>query len=160
MRSPGVRDAIDRHAATARKGMTGEEFLAKCDEVLSLGVPLEKIAAYVQPMYAKWGIGTGKSRSVVIDASVRDVLLRVLCSFARHGQTLRDVQQAEDGCALEATLPSDLWSFEGDLLVTVTRRGSQTHVEAATRIKGQIFDWGKSARCLDTLFEDLRRPPV
>lgn len=156
MRLPGVRLMIARHAATARKGMSGEAFLAKCDEVLSLGVPLEKIATFVVPMYASWGIGTGKAVAFDVHAPVREVLLRVLCSLAQNGQTLRDVKQAADGCALTAILPSDIWSFEGEMLVTVTRQGAMTHVDAATKIKGQLFDWGKSSRVLEALTKDVR----
>ena len=65
--------------------------------------------------------------------------------------------QAADGCLLEAALPSDLFSLEGDLLVSVRRVRELAEVDATTRIGGQMFDWGKSNRCLDQLFDDLAR---
>jgi hypothetical protein len=70
---------------------------------------------------------------------------------------LRSVTQAEDGCLLEAVLPSDLFALEGDLLVSVRRSGGLAEVRASARIGGQIFDWGKINRCLDQLFDDLAR---
>jgi hypothetical protein len=137
--------------------MTGEQFLALADKLVPLGVPLEGLVAVAQPLYARLGIKTGKERADQVPAPVGQVIVRALCSLARHGQTLRGVTQAADGCLLEATLPSDLFSLEGTLLVSVRRSGSQTAVSGATQIGGQLFDWGKSNRCLDQLFMDLAR---
>ncbi len=58
----------------------------------------------------------------------------------------------------EAKLPSDLWALEGQVVVTVERAGPGTRVEAATKIPGQLYDWGKSTRCLAKLFADLHAP--
>jgi hypothetical protein len=35
------------------------------------------------------------------------------------------------------------------------RQGRATRVEAQTDIPGQMFDWGKSVRCLEALLGDL-----
>jgi hypothetical protein len=113
-----------------------------------------------QPIYASLGVATGKEQTQVIDSPVGRVLVRVLCSLARRGQTLRGVRQATDGCFFEAVLPSDIRSFEGDVLVTVRRREWKTEVTAATRIKGQLFDWGKSRRSLEEFFADLQLDPA
>jgi len=155
LRAPAVRDAIQAHARRARQGLTGEQFLAIADKLIPLGVSLELVASIVQPLYASWGIGMSRRRAERIAAPVGCVLLRVLCSLAARGQKLRAVEQAADGCHIEASLPSDLWSMEGDLLVTVRKDAQATEVEAATKINGQYFDWGKSSRCLAALFADL-----
>jgi hypothetical protein len=155
VRVPQVRLAIEAHARTARKGISGEQFLALCEKTLPGGAPLELLASVVQPIYASWGIGTGKQRSATFEAPIGRMLLHVLCSLARHGQVVRQVQQASDGCLIEAALPSDLWSLEGDLLISVQKQLAGTQIQAATKIKGQLFDWGKSTRCLDRLFADL-----
>jgi hypothetical protein len=157
LKFPGVRETIDRHAQQATKRMTGEQFLKLADKLVPLGVPLEGVAAVVQPLYARMGIKTGKQRTHHVQAPVGRVIVRALCSLARRGQPLRGVTQAVDGCLLEAALPSDLFSLEGDLLVSVRRTGSQAEVCGATRIRGQLYDWGKSNRCLDQLFTDLAR---
>jgi len=157
LRYPGVREMIERHARRAKQRVTGEQFLSLADNIIPLGVPLEKLAAIAMPIYARLGIKTGKERSQQVPAPAGRVLVRVLCSLARNGQTVRGVTQANDGCLIEASLPSDLFSLEGDLLVSVERHGSQANVRGATCIRGQIFDWGKSNRCLDKLFADLTR---
>lgn len=157
LRFPGVRETIACHARQSTKRMTGEQFLKLADKFVPLGVPLEELAALAQPLYARLGIKTGKQRAHHVQAPVARVIVRALCSLARHGQSLRGVTQAVDGCLFEATLPSDLFSLQGDLHVSVRRNGSQSEVCAATRISGQLYDWGKSTRCLDRLFTDLAR---
>lgn len=83
--------------------------------------------------------------------------MATLCSLAKRGHPLDEVHQFEDGCLLRSTLPSDIWSFKGTLFVGIQHHGSETTVEATTRIEGQWFDWGKSTRCLRRLFQDMRR---
>jgi hypothetical protein len=155
LKFPGVRDTIERHARQAPKRMSGEQFLALADKLVPLGVPLEGLVSLAQPFYERMGIKTGKERARQVGAPVAKVIVRALCSLARHGQTLRGVTQAADGCLLEASLPSDLFSLEGKLVVSVRRDGPQAEVCGATHIPGQLYDWGKSNRCLNALFTDL-----
>ncbi len=56
---------------------------------------------------------------------------------------------------MTAELPSDLFALEGDLVIGVVRQSNGTRVDAHTDIRGQIYDWGKSTRCLAQLFEEL-----
>jgi hypothetical protein len=159
MRIPEVREKVARAGASVRRSMSGEDFLAVFDKVMSMDVPLEKLALIAQPLGERLGLKTGKERSELIGKPPGQTLVAALCSLARHGQTLRRVEQSVDSCLLEAALPSDLWSFEGDLYVAVRRHGDDSRAEAATKIQGQLFDWGKSRGCLDALFADLRGSP-
>ena len=154
-----VRDIVSRHAAMANKRLSGEEFLAFSDKVIPLGLSLEKLGAVVQPIYAELGVKAGKEYSETL-SSPPGTVVSALCSLARHGQILQQVRQFEDGCLLEATIPSDMWSFEGSLYITVRKAGTGTRVDGATKIKGQLFDWGKSKRCLETLFVDIKATPA
>lgn len=159
LKVPEVRTQIERHKGMAKQGITGEQVLALYDKVVSSPIPLEKVAGLIQPFYAKLGINTGKQRVVRIDAPVGRVMVRALCSLARHNQAVRKVSQGTDGCFFEAVLPSDVLALEGDLLVTVRRQGRGAEVTAATKIAGQWFDFGKSNRCLDKLVNDLQVDP-
>lgn len=160
IRIPEVRDVVGRHAAMARKSLSGEDVLGLFDKVLPLGVSLEKLGAVAQPIYAQLGMKTGKERSESLPGSPGTVIVSALCSLARHDQALQQVRQLEDGCLLEASLPSDIWSWQGTLYVGIRKDGSGTRVDGATSIKGQLFDWGKSKRCLEALFADLRATPA
>jgi hypothetical protein len=158
LRFPGVREKIERHARQAPKRLSGEKFLQIADKVLPTPVPLEGLAAVVQPLYARLGIKTGKERIEAVSAPVGKAIVQTLCSLARNGQTVRSVTQANDGCLFEAVLPSDMFAMEGSLVVSVRRIGlQQAEVRGVTSIAGQLFDWGKSGRCLDQLFRDLER---
>jgi hypothetical protein len=164
LRIPAVRDAISRAAAQSKKSMTGEEFLDMYGKALGklaglpITLPMSSLAHFAQDTYAKLGIKTGKSRTELITKPTGAVLVSILCSLAHNGRTLRGVHQLTDGCILVAALPSDLFALEGDLIITVAHTQHGTQVEARTEIKGQLFDWGKSARCLDALFAELVTP--
>ena len=161
-RSPEARELVARYAAQARRRTSGEEFLKAFDKPFAalVGVPISPIAAIAQPLHARLGVKTGKERVVTIDRPPRETFLALLCSLARNGQLVRALHRATDGCVVEAVLPSDLWSFEGTILVTLRQADPGTEVRASTVIKGQIFDWGKSNACLDTLLADVRSIPV
>ncbi|MFO0880393.1 MAG: hypothetical protein U0840_23860 [Gemmataceae bacterium] len=154
-----VRERIARYGRQAQKGLTGEQFLELCDKVLGpcleMPVSMAKVAKIVMPVYARMGIQTGKTQSEIVEAPIGEVLVSVLCSLARFGREVRRVQQGEDGCVVEASLPSDLWSFEGELVVAVRRHRDGARVDAATKIPGQLYDWGKSKQALEQLFDDL-----
>jgi hypothetical protein len=158
---PEVRDRIARSAAQSKKSMTGEEFLDIYGNALGklaglpLSLPMTRIAHFAQSTYTKWGVKTGKSRSEFIARPAGEVLVAVLCSLARSGRTLRGAHQLADGCILVAALLSDVFALEGDLIITVAQCQTGTQVEARTEIRGQLFDWGKSTRCLDALFAEL-----
>jgi hypothetical protein len=156
---PAVRDRIARAAALSKKRMTGEEILdlyAKAlDKLTGVPLPMSTLAGFAQSAYAKMGVKTGKSRSAAFAVSPGEMLTRVLCDHAKNGRTLREVQQLSDGCIVKAALPSDLFALEGDLVVAVVRQGRGTRVDAHTDIPGQMFDWGKSTRCLEGLLGEL-----
>lgn len=156
-----VRDRIARAAAQAKKSMTGEQFLDMYGNALGklaglpVALPMSSLAQFAQGTYAKLGVKTGKSRSEQLPQPVGTIMVSILCALARAGRVLRGAQQLSDGCILVAALPSDILALEGDLIITVRRASGGAHVEARTEIKGQLFDWGKSTRCLDALFTEL-----
>ena len=156
LRIPEVRSLVDQHARLATKHVSSEEFLAIADKIVPLGVSLGTVASIVRPIFTQLGLKTGKERSASVPRPTGKVIVTALCSLAHHGQILRQVRQLEDGCLLEASLPSDLWSFEGALHVSLRRDGNATRVDAATEIPGQMYDWGKSRRALDELFDNLQ----
>jgi hypothetical protein len=119
-------------------------------------VSLSTVASIAVPIYVRLGVRTGKQRSELIGRPTGKVLVAALCSLARYGRSLKQVHQGEDGCVLEAVLPSDMWSWEGELIISIRRDRGGSQVEAATKIPGQLYDWGKSKQCLNQLFEDLK----
>lgn len=156
---PEVRDRLAKCRGRATKSMTGEEWLGLYDKAFNPipGVSLKTVASVVAPIYAKLGVRTGKTRAEDLHQPIGSTIVDVLCALAESGLPLNEVHQGETGCVIEASLPSDLLSFEGRLVITVERTTSGTRVEAATNIPGQWFDWGKSSRCLESLFGRLHQ---
>jgi hypothetical protein len=152
-----VRDRL-ADVPECSKSISGEEWLELYDQAFKplSGVSAKTVAALAAPLYARMGIKTGKTRSDLLAEPPGEVMLEVLCALARNGLPLVKVHQGESGCVFEAKLPSDLWALEGRMVVTVERSGTQTKVEAATNIPGQLFDWGKSTRYLEKLFAEFR----
>jgi len=155
-----VRDLVSRHAAMAKKGQSAEEFLAECDKLIPQVISTEKVGMTFNQMWASLGVKTGQERSEDLPNPPGMVITSALCSLARNGQSLRQVRQFEDGCLLEAELPSDFRSFAGVIYVSVRKNGTATHIDGAILIKGQMLDWGKSKNCLEVLFADLMATPV
>jgi hypothetical protein len=155
---PEVRERIAQHAAKAKKRFTGEDFLAVCDKVfapMSGGVPLALIAKIAQPIAERLGLKTGKTRSERMVERPGTVIVAVLCSLAQNAQQIREATSATNGCTITASIPSDMWSLNGDLVVTVRAEGKITVVESGLTIPGQMYDWGKCNRVLDRLFDEL-----
>jgi hypothetical protein len=158
IRVPEVRERIARHAARAKKRLSGEQFLEICDKLvspLSGGVSLAAIAALTQPLTERLGIKTGKTRSDRFQQPSGTMLTAVLCSLAQNGQELHHVEHSSNGCVILAGMPSDMWSLAGELVVAVRPESAATLIEAAATVKGQYYDWGKSRRALDQLFSDI-----
>jgi len=156
VRVEAVRQAIAAHAAKARKGISGEAFLSLFDKIIASPISLETVASVAQPIYASCGMRTGKERVEHIGEPIGRVIARTLCSLAKNAQDFQHAQQDDCGCMLTAQLPSSICSLKGDLTITLLRLDAGTSVAAATNIPGQLYDWGKSRRCLDQLFADLR----
>jgi hypothetical protein len=155
---PEVRERVAAHAAAARAAVTGEQFLELADKALAPlmgGVSLSTVTALAAPIYARLGIRTGKTRDEVLSRPTGAVLGDLLCFLAASGYAIKRVQQGDDGCVMECTLPSDWRSFAGELVVTVERAGDATAVRAATVIPSQLYDWGKSNKILERLFSSL-----
>lgn len=163
LRYPEVLTSIERAAAECRTWLTGEQFLKLTEKAFEplMGVSLGTVNAIALPIARRLNLQTGKSRNEFIAAPLGQTIVAALCSLARHGRKLTQVHQAEDGCVLEAELPPDLRaSTTGELLITIRRAANHTHVEAVTKIPGQLFDWGKSSQCLNQLFAELVQPAM
>jgi hypothetical protein len=156
-----VRNLVARYSAQHTGGVSAEAILKLHDQFAPMlgGIKIESLANVVVPLFRQWGIGTGKSRKESIEAPAGHVLAGAICSLAYRGRKLQAVNQAQDGVMLVATLPSDAWSWEGTIAVGITNWHSCTDVEVTTKIGGQMFDWGKSTRCVEQVFADIRRFP-
>ena len=158
MSHPDVRDRVAKAAGRAGPGITAETVMKVYDKFVAKavgGIEISDLSAVVVPLLVRFGVQTGKHRSETIEAPPGRTIVAVLCSLAARGRAVKEVHQATDGCAIEAVLPSDVWSWEGTLLVTIVAEGDWSRLDAQTKIGGQMYDWGKSTKCLEQLIEDV-----
>jgi hypothetical protein len=154
---PEVRGRIASYATKAKKTLSGEDFLAACDKILSpfSGVSYTLIAKIAQPLAERLGFKSMKTRSERMIERPGIVIVALLCSLAENNQQVREAIKEPNGCTITAALPSDIWSLKTDLVVSVRAESQFTIVEACVTIPGQKYDWGKCNRVLDHLFDDL-----
>ena len=152
---PEVRDRVAAAGRLYSKRMSGEELLDTFDKLVPIGVSMKQLVTIAQPIYSRLGMNTTKSSSKRLNMPPGRVLVGVLCAMAKGGCEFQEIEQYEDGCTLRATIPSSIYSFAGELRVTVRKESTATFIEANTKIPGQKFDWGKSRRLLDNLFENI-----
>ncbi|MFT3880297.1 MAG: hypothetical protein QM703_11625 [Gemmatales bacterium] len=158
---PHVRKKLAELANDSTKGISAEDFLSLCDSAFKPMGPISmtKIAPMLQSMYGKMGVNTGKQRKELIQHPVGVVLFNVLCTLASQGHKIKEVSQGEDGCIIQAIIPSSIWTMEGKLMITVTKLPQGTQLEAATKITGQYYDWGVSNKLLDSLYQSAKMVP-
>jgi hypothetical protein len=156
---PEVHDRIAAATAQASAPMSAKDFLATAEKALapvySSSVPTESVMQFVQPIYERIGIQTGKARTEQFPWPAGRVIVAVLCSLARHASPIGAVRQGRDGVVIDATLPSSALALKTTLVVTVTRKPQGTSVEVAAASKGQLYDWGRSKRTIQTVFDDI-----
>ena len=71
-----------------------------------------------------------------------------------HGRTPRADEQR--GIMLRQQEREDALAMANPVVVVIGDPADiRTDVAAATKIPGQLFDWGKSNQCLKELFDDL-----
>ncbi|AGA28442.1 zinc ribbon domain-containing protein [Singulisphaera acidiphila] len=156
---PEVQALLKDAAKQSGSRVSGEQLIKFYDKHLAkfnYGIAVGDVASIAAPLLTRLGIKTGKTRSEVVSAPIGHATVATLCSLTALGLEMKEVEQASDGCVIEAAIPPDLLVYQGTLVVTLTDLGDRSQVDAATKIGGQYFDWGKSSRLLDRLFTDIR----
>ena len=81
----------------------------------------------------------------------------MLCSLASRSQPLEDITEATNGCVIRSKMLSSIWSWEGDLIITLEAKEEGTLMSAAITVPGQLSDMGQSKRVLKALVEDVMK---
>jgi hypothetical protein len=154
---PRCQEILKWAAAEADTQMSGEEFLASAAKVVAIPLPLGAIGAIGAGLsrgYAALGVRTGKTQTHIVDDQPYGyVLLAVLAFLAASAMPIVDVADNNDQALIQAILPSNPLSWKGRIIVALRADGQRVHVEAVTKIPGQLYDWGRSKRTLAKLFQ-------
>lgn len=153
--SPEPRERIAAAGRGANQGVTGDDLLAVFDAVSPIGISLGKLTNAILPIYDKLGIKTDRQSQAVFDAAPGRVLLATMCTLAEKSLTIVDVRQDTHECALTAEIPSGLITNRGKLHAVITVHEQYVQVSLATTISGQWYDFGKSKRLIDDMFQSI-----
>lgn len=154
--SPEPRERILAAGRRASKGVTGDDLLAVFDAVSPIGFSLGKFTNAILPIYDKLGIKTDRESQAIFDAPPGRVMLAALCTLAAKSLAIADVCQDPGKCSLSAEIPSGLITNRGKLHVLISVHDLYVRVSLATTISGQWYDFGKSKRLIDEMFEAIQ----
>jgi hypothetical protein len=157
LQSPDVRRLIEHYAKQAPSNRSAEDFLKLADHAVKpfTKVSFATIAQIIVPIYQQLGIKTGKSYSNTFAISIQDMIIKILCSLAKNGYPLQSVERASNGLLFLARLNSDMWTWGGDIVITLENQDSKTSVSIDVKIKGQLYDWGKSKSIIEKISTDI-----
>lgn len=154
---PEIRNLISRYAGESSKKSSAKDFLGMVDIVFApiSEFSLEKMSDIIVPIFQKIGIATGKSETRNYKQSIQQLIVKSLCSLAKNGYPLESCQKATNGTVLTATIPSDMWTWGGNIVISIEVQNSFCKIDIATKIKGQMYDWGKSKKLIQRFFIDV-----
>lgn len=157
MKHPEVRKLIAKYADQASEKMSAKEFLQLVDLLFIplAGLSTEKISSKIVPLYKSLGISTGKTASRVFTQSIQESVVKSLCSLAKRGYPLESLDGASDGVILVAKIPSDMWTWGGKVVISIREEESVSEINIATKIGGQLYDWGKSKKLIEGFILDM-----
>ena len=155
--NPTVQGIIKRYLAQSKKSISADVFLKRIDTIFSplTGLSLKEVVDVALPIYKKLGIKTGKSKTVSYTDLIQKVLLKILCSLAKNNYPLIEAKEALNGMVLIAEIPSDMKTFGGEVIISLKENEAEVEVGIDAKIKGQLFDWGKSKSVIKNIHKDI-----
>lgn len=155
--NPEVQEIIKHYVAQSKKSASADVILKRIDTLFSplTGLSLKEVADVVLPVYKKLGVKTGKSKTVYYTDVIQKTLLKTLCALVKNNYPLIEVKEAFNGIILIAEIPSDMKTFGGEVIVSLKENEAEVEVGIDAKIKGQLFDWGKSKSVVKNIHKDI-----
>ena len=158
---PDTRARIVRVTGATPQGMTADQFFEIAKPIMAAagapGVPLKAIKDIAVPMYARMGLKTNQELTQGFRNTFGETLAATLCSLASRSQPVVDIAEAGDGCIINSKMASSMWSWEGNMIITLERQPEGTMLKGTVTVPGQAFDWGRSKRVLQDLIDDVQK---
>jgi hypothetical protein len=161
--NPAVRFRIEQASQSSSRPMSGEEFLKRYSAIVSVIPGLHALGAATlvgglvgQKMGQALGIRVKRAASMSYPEPIGQVTAALLCVLVRKGYPIQRIVQGEDGSFMEAALPSNWQSWKGTIACTVVSRAAGTEIQIGTVIRGQALDWGRSAKIVSVILDEVR----
>lgn len=153
---PEVRQHLSAVRPRGMRGLSGEDLLSVFDAISPIGFSLGKLTSAVLPIYDKLGIKTQHQSEAEFQVPAGRLMLAALSSLACKSLTIDAVEQGANQCLLISKIPSGLITNRGQLSILLERSNTAVRVVMSTTLSAQLYDWGKSKRLQQELFELLR----
>jgi hypothetical protein len=141
-----VRFRIEQATQSSSRPMSFEQFVTKSSGVM-WAIPGMHVAALFplaalagRQMWKALGVHVERAKSMTYHQAIGQVTVSVLCALARSGYPIQRTVQRDDGCILEAKLPSTWKYWGGTIACTVRSRFGGTEVKIVITIPGQLGD--------------------
>lgn len=148
-----VRQHLSAVQPSGLRGVSGDDLLKVFDAVSPIGFSLGKLSSAVLPIYDKLGIKTQHQSEAKFHTPAGRLMLAALSSLAHKSLTIDAVEQGTNQCLLISKIPSGLITNRGQLSILLERQGPAVRVVMSTTLSAQLYDWGKSKRLQQELFE-------
>lgn len=163
LNDPDVRFRIEQAVQASSKPMSAEQFLQASSVVIG-SIPGMRMVGFATFSGGLVGLEMGKALGVRVKRAaskcypqpIGRVTVALLCVLARSGYPVQRIVQGKDGCFLEAILPSNWQTWKGTIACTVIVRPPETEIEIGTIIPGQALDWGRSAKVISAILDEVR----
>lgn len=162
MGHPEVRAQVEKVTGANPKGMSGERFYEIARPIMMItgagpAPPLKFIKDYSLPLTAKLGMKTGSEMSQGFRNTFGETFAAVLCSLASRSQPVEEITEATNGCVIRSKMLSSIWSWEGEMIITLETRDEGTLLTGVITVPGQLSDMGQSKRVLQALLDDVMK---
>jgi hypothetical protein len=162
MGHPEVRARIEAVTGANPKGISAEQFYKYARPVMMItgagpAPPLQMIKDISLPISAKLGMKTSRDVTQGFRNTFGETLAAVLCSLASRSQPVEHITDAANGCIIRSKMLSSIWSWEGDLIITLEAQEAGTLLKGGITVPGQLSDMGQSKRVLNMLIEDVMK---
>ena len=154
---PEVRKEISKYANESKKRLSSQKFLELVDLTFAplVGLSTKSLSEIIVPLYHKLGINTGKSAKRNFNQIIQEVIVKSLCSLAKNGYPLKSCELAANGIVLTAEIPSSMWTWGGNIVISIEEITPFSEITIVTKIKGQLYDWGKSKKVIKKILSDI-----
>jgi hypothetical protein len=153
---PRCQEIIASYANQAKSEfLSADEFLNIAQSVMPVSIPMEALGKVSSKLGAAIGIKTTKARQMYLPHNFGYVLLWTICALAKHCIKIQSVSETHRYSTIEAVLPSSMWAWQGTIRLAIVAENTNTKLIAETEVPGQLYDWGKSKRTIETLLSEI-----
>lgn len=157
---PDVRARVGKVTGANPKGMSAEQFYEFARPIMMItgagpAPPLKLIKDISLPLSAKLGMKTSREITQGFRSTFGETLAAVLCSLASRSQPVEEILDATNGCVIRSKMLSSIWSWEGEMILTLETRDEGTLLKGVITVPGQLSDMGQSKRVLQALVDDV-----